>query len=332
MSENKALRWVKASERLPDGPRNENSKVIVRPINNSKLATVTFAWSADPDETNWYDSRYYFDDTEWLEEYVPDTNVVDIPQQSEDQPGIDREGGMPECTRHPHIPDKALLIMEEKSLVWNDEIAPHYLKGMVQGYLLAIGKLVLYKIPEPASKETLPTEPSPKRSGENAQGDVPEEIDPDWDSRKIDRLCEVITLCEDEIRELNAFLSSIKGERDKLLGAFSNLETTHIDDLAAKEREGKDLHYGGYRQVAVNFSCLISIYRKEVESSKAEIQKLEAIIEGKNLEIAEMKEAITAINQTYGRNGWGKSTLRDGALNLCKNITNKYSKKEEPKP
>lgn len=62
----KVLRWVKASERLPGGPRNKNSKVIVRPLGNSKLATVTFIWSSD--NPQWYDTRYFLDDTEWLEE------------------------------------------------------------------------------------------------------------------------------------------------------------------------------------------------------------------------------------------------------------------------
>lgn len=74
----KRLRWVKASERLPDGPRNENSKVIVRPINNSKLATVTFAHSFHGDQ--WYDSRYYFYDTEWLEEIdAPTAHPTETP-------------------------------------------------------------------------------------------------------------------------------------------------------------------------------------------------------------------------------------------------------------
>ena len=45
-----------------------------------------------------------------------------------------------EKRRHPDIPEKDLQKMERAADVWNEEIRSHIFKGMLKGYLIAIGK------------------------------------------------------------------------------------------------------------------------------------------------------------------------------------------------
>lgn len=286
MPEEKVYRWVKASERLPDGPRNENSKVIVRPINNSDLAVVTFAWSADPNETRWYDTRYYFEDTEWLEE---------IPAQ----------------------------------------------------------------IVRPA-KETLPTEPSGERSGVNAQGEVPVDWNIIQPFEAHEKLAPFISDMAHtgsipsgsawtsflwELNQVCFSLSSIKGERDEEVEKWKKevLRLECADIKLEESRKYSSALFTITKDQQVQIEALTTerdLFKKQSESHFKAWEEATAIIEGKNIEIAELKGALRDYVKTAGRmlDKWAegdkevKASLwkQLHALELpTRELLDKYPKKEE---
>lgn len=106
----------------------------------------------------------------------------------------------------------------------------------------------------------------------------------------------------------------LESETDETLRSWADSQPVHsapskegasqsVDEMAATAREGKDLHYGGYREVA-------QALQSQLSSMKAEIEEKQGII---NSRYARFNEFIEAAN--HAREGQEKALkLLDQAL------------------
>jgi len=118
----KVLRWVRASERLPIDGEIKAAKTKGRYLElrvSKEGIIVAGGYSCHTLEI----MEEWFPGIEWLEETdAPAALVEELPS-------------------HEDIPVDYMRKIYNTVQCWNDEIKPFMLKGMVQGYLLAIGKL-----------------------------------------------------------------------------------------------------------------------------------------------------------------------------------------------
>lgn len=106
-------------------------------------------------------------------------------RQMASEAGMSQEEG---AKGHPDIPDADMAKIYKVAETWNEEIYPHFLKGMIDGYRLAMGKLPRIRYEEPGFCEIhqrpywgtcLACHPGlcvDKTSESALQGQIPEEI------------------------------------------------------------------------------------------------------------------------------------------------------------
>lgn len=178
----KVLRWVKASERLPekDGQicirshgvdysaawvrtRKDNSRIICG------MATQKSEWPGWKKNLEWleeaaapaaqsalekdkvialiklYQRQIPEEKYDW-EEHVRDLDNIIFDIENNLQPTETPAPGEDQSITNSRqfIPAEALEKIEKCAECWNDDIRPHFYKAMCFGYLLAIGKLPLY--------------------------------------------------------------------------------------------------------------------------------------------------------------------------------------------
>ena len=218
------LRWVKASERLPEKEGVDNllpCKIHGEYLWGYKHMVAGYGYKMYLLSTTGIGYRYLTLDCEWLEEEETSSRAIQPDLLSEMREKAIRDGfddlclkhgpykgECIECAReetrqmaseagmsqeegakgHPDIPDADMAKIYKVAETWNEEIYPHFLKGMIDGYRLAMGKLPRIRYEEPGFCEIhqrpywgtcLACHPGlcvDKTSESALQGQIPEEI------------------------------------------------------------------------------------------------------------------------------------------------------------